>query len=748
MKNLFITLFLLGMSMVVCSQDYYWYRGTKIPLERGCKQYIIYEDDKLSESDKSHITYSEDVFYDEIPNLKWGTTSAHAVINDTAHVHYSTISYRKDGDYYDNLFITHRFYVKLKNQEDLPLLEELAAQNSAEIESKAELVNESGTFPAWYILRCKLDAPKNALELANLFYETTDLFSATEPEMINIIAREFPKAIKSLCDEWNVLEYRYNSVWGGQDEFHTLHYTLKTDTLISNQYYSKLYKENKYLGALREGKNADIYYIPSDSTHEYLLYAFNVHIGDTLKNVWIGFQNEYYHLLFQNVIVKEIQTTNPRTFVLDVERKFINDEIVHGELKWLEGIGFLSSPDGGFFDPLAGGFFYNVLCAYNNGEQVYTSEMGQKYGCYYDGEKPQATTWHCVSVYRTVFDDDNVSFSPATYRLQGDTLFGDTRYKTLRSENGTYWGAVRKTADGQQVYYRPGEGTGKFPASLGKEYLLYDFSVKEGDTVVAYSGFMDTSIEEGTPNPYNPPMDSMVVVSVNVIDGRKHVQILMLNYLNQHLTQEVEWIEGIGTRNILFCYDRNFLPGNNWGLYTLCAEDSEGNILYSFDTDYLGVHNNCPDFTLITNTPPSDTIPLFIKDGPGSSTVEPVDPNQIVAVLQMDVLSIFEYIGKEIGYKLSQTSSGNTPIIKRLVKSDTFHESVAVTLTENGTYLLELTHPDWNYTIVGTFEYMGGENAVINTEATVPSARKILRDGQLLIRKGDKICTLTGIQIQ
>lgn len=339
--------------------------------------------------------------------------------------------------------------------------------------------------------------------------------------------------IPSLCDEWNVLEYRYNSYWGGQDEFHTLHYTQKTDTFITNQRYAKLYKENNYLGALREGNNADIYYIPSDSTHEYLLYAFNAHVGDTLKNVWFGFQDKN-HLPFQNVIVKEIQTTNPRTFVLDVERKFINDEIVHGELKWLEGIGFLSSPDGGFFDPLAGGFCYNVLCAYMEGEQVYTSEMGQKYGCYYDGNVPQ-----------------------------------------------------------------------------------------------------------------------------------------------------------------------------------------------------------------------TDTIPLFIKDGPGSSTVEPVDPNQIVAVLQMDVLSIYEYIGKEIGYKLSQTSSSsNAPVGKRLVKSDTFQKSVAVTLTESGTYLLELTHPDWDYSIVGTFEYREEKDAVINAEAAHPSAQKMLRDGQLLIRKGDKIYTLTGVQIQ
>lgn len=523
MKNLFITLFLIGMSMSVCSQDYYWYKGTKVPLERGCRKYIIYEDDKLSESDKSHITYSEDVFYDEIPDLKWGTTSAHAVINDTAHVHYSTISYRKGGDYYDNLFITHRFYVKLKNQEDLPLLQELAAQNNVEIE-------ESDALLAWHILRCKLDAPKNALELANLFYETTDLFSAAEPEMINTILSEWPKTIKSLCDEWNVLEYRYNSYWGGQDEFHTLHYTQKTDTFITNQRYAKLYKENNYLGALREGNNADIYYIPSDSTHEYLLYAFNAHVGDTLKNVWFGFQDKN-HLPFQNVIVKEIQTTNPRTFVLDVERKFINDEIVHGELKWLEGIGFLSSPDGGFFDPLAGGFCYNVLCAYMEGEQVYTSGMGQKYGCYYDGNVPQ-----------------------------------------------------------------------------------------------------------------------------------------------------------------------------------------------------------------------TDTIPLFIKDGPGSSTVEPVDPNQVVATLQGDQLTIHENSGEDITYSLQNTSSQQAPAQHRAPQSDTFRNEVTVQITEFGEYLLQLTNPSWGYAIVGRFNYVAEGIEMTNDQLQVTN--KVIMEGQLFIRRGKKVYTITGQQIQ
>ena len=204
----------------------------------------------------------------------------------------------------------------------------------------------------------------------------------------------------------------------------------------------------------------------------------------------------------------------------------------------------------------------------------------------FSNELSQATTWNCVRVYRMAFDYGNVDFFPATYQLQGDTLFGDIHYKTLRSENGMYCGAVRKTDDGKQVYYHPA-GAERYPSTLGKEFLLYDFSVKAGDTVVTYTGFMDIYLDEGVSDSYEFLMDSMVVVSVNVIDGRKHVLVHQLNG-----THQIEWIEGIGTRSVLFSCDRNTIPGNYFGLYTLCAADSAGNVLYSFDTDHLGIHNN------------------------------------------------------------------------------------------------------------------------------------------------------------
>lgn len=534
MKHLFSTFFLIGMSMTVCSQDYYWYRGTKVPLERGCRKYIIYENDKLSESDKSHITHSEDVFYDEIPNLKLGTTTAHAIIEDTAHVHYSIISYRKDGDYYDNMFVTHRFFVKLKNQENFPLLQELADRYSVEIEHKSALENEEGVSPPWYILRCKLDAPKNALELANLFYETTDLFSATEPEMINIILPDFPKAIKSLCDEWNVGYESFQS-FGPINYNAVIKYRLATDTMINGQRYVQLaYDNSPYMeGALREGSNRDIYYIPPGSTHEYLLYAFNAQVGDTITNLYVGAmgKEEGYQ-----AVVRAISDSNPRIFTVGVNI----DEYTEYSIKWIEGVGSPETPCGLAVVPPSPADVgtYSLLCAYNKGEQVYVSEMGEQHGCEY-----------------------------------------------------------------------------------------------------------------------------------------------------------------------------NYNPGST----------------------------------------PADTIPLYIKDGPGSSTIEPVDPNEIIAKLILDELQMKEYLHTVIDYNLTKAPAANSsPAVKHVnpvVAADSFTDSETVTLTESGRYTLEMSHPDWDYTIVGTFVY-NARQGLETIENSQSACTKELREGQLLIRQGEQLYTPTGIRIQ
>ncbi|MBQ2175221.1 MAG: hypothetical protein II453_09210 [Alphaproteobacteria bacterium] len=174
-KSLLSILCLL--SIAGYSQDYYWYQNEKIPLERGNQLFIIYEDDFLKESDKQQIIHSEDVFYDEIPNLKWGTTKPDAVIEDMEHVHYHTPSYIYTENF-DNIhmFLTHQFYVKLKSKDDVTLLQEMTKQYQVEIVRDTDFAN-------WYVLRCKLNPTLNALQLANLFHES-GLFAAAEPEFL------------------------------------------------------------------------------------------------------------------------------------------------------------------------------------------------------------------------------------------------------------------------------------------------------------------------------------------------------------------------------------------------------------------------------------------------------------------------------------------------------------------------------------------------------------------------------------
>lgn len=114
-----------------------------------------------------------------MPNLKWGITQPDAIIKDVEHVLYRISSYKTaDGG---NVFVTHRFYVKLKHEDDLSLLLNTAKQCSADIEEIDE------DIPLWYILRCKLPASKNALELANIFYES-GFFAVAEPEFMGNIS--------------------------------------------------------------------------------------------------------------------------------------------------------------------------------------------------------------------------------------------------------------------------------------------------------------------------------------------------------------------------------------------------------------------------------------------------------------------------------------------------------------------------------------------------------------------------------
>ena len=346
--------------------------------------------------------------------------------------------------------------------------------------------------------------------------------------------------LPSLCDEWHVLRYSGATLPWDEYDFSTYVEKLTTDTIIHGNRYVKLMSGGGYRGALREGDNHDIYFIPAHGDHEFLLYAFNAQAGDTLTNLWLGGTAEMVPQNGYKAVITAISDDSPRIFNIKyIPASEEGERLVPPQVIWREGIGLDDGPVSVECPTCACSCGHIMLCAYKDGKQVYASEEAEKYGCYYDSAKQPA------------------------------------------------------------------------------------------DTVALY------------------------------------------------------WRSG---------------------------------------------------------------------DGPGSTTVTPVDPNQVVATLNDNLLTIREQSGEEVTYSLAVTPINHAPARHELpeaqkeVSAGNFRNSVAVQLSQNGSYTLTLSKAGWENDIYGSFDYTAsGLQPVATTDAP---ARKILRNGQLLIQQGDKIFTLTGVQVE
>jgi hypothetical protein len=480
-----------------------------------------------------------------------------------------------------------------------------------------------------------------------------------------------PLRLKSLCDEWNmlgiVIPIERNILLNYKQQ-------LTTDTTINNQWYVKLEQNGKHLGALREFTTSRISCIPAGSTHEYLLYAWDVQVGDKLSNLWIGGRPKDCPEGYTATITA-ISDDSPRVFTVEIDYPYINDDsVIYIPLhyNWVEGVGLPTGPIGSECAPNCyDDFGRHVLCAYKDGEHVYTSEWGEKYGCEYNSPEFQEQLLGMWQVYKQdvtdVYWDEEGVPSRETRTFNIDTEETCARIWHIEAKHIFEAGPCIDIRYPLPTYTLTALDNGTWQLTIPE---LYDLFVN--DTTEAPSGT--------TP--------------------------IIIHKLDEN---NMEW-------------EYSFYRGD------------EGPTTYYQYLWRVGTQDN-------------DTLPLYIRDGAGTSTVEPVDPNQIVATLVGDMLSIYEYIGAEIGYKVSKASPGNNmPARKRKMADDTFSESVSIQLKESGLYTLELTNPEWGYTIVGTFEY-DGMQGIEPVETVVPAAQKILRDGQLLIRKGDRTYTVQGIEL-
>ncbi len=132
------------------------------------------------------------------------------------------------------------------------------------------------------------------------------------------------------------------------------------------------------------------------------------------------------------------------------------------------------------------------------------------------------------------------------------------------------------------------------------------------------------------------------------------------------------------------------------------------------------------------------TIPMTYKnvesltesaDDPGSSTVDPVDPNQAKAELTGNTLKVYE------GLEGNAQISVNNMTHPQVILQTSFDESVTLTLTDTAQYSIQLYHPSIGF-VYGTFQY------------PIDKVRKVMQNGRVLIRFGKHFYSPSGVKIQ
>ncbi|MBC7923336.1 MAG: S8 family serine peptidase, partial [Ferruginibacter sp.] len=187
------------------SQEYFfYYQGRPQPLRLNTEYAYVVTSEEVTDSSQlgkalgeeaSVIRFSEDntaqtlrpVSQTDPKREHWAEIQLRSKRSDAEYVDY--LRKLKEGGflkvvspYFQNqraskIGLSHYFYVKLKSNEDFPVLAKMAG------ESNVLIVGQNKFMPLWYTLKCTDQSPSNALENANRFYES-GLFTHAEPDLM------------------------------------------------------------------------------------------------------------------------------------------------------------------------------------------------------------------------------------------------------------------------------------------------------------------------------------------------------------------------------------------------------------------------------------------------------------------------------------------------------------------------------------------------------------------------------------
>ena len=181
-RYLMMILFIISCSIYTIAQDYYYYKGNKIPLTLNEKKVCVsMSKDNKDVSDKIRANIQIlDTIRDEtfetfiITHSDFKKLTAQDFWEEDAKSVILTSSYYIKNN--KEVFASPYFYVKLKKEEDIDLLTSYAEKY------RFTIVRQNSFMPLWYILAVTKDCDKNVLECVNSLWESGD-FAASEPDL-------------------------------------------------------------------------------------------------------------------------------------------------------------------------------------------------------------------------------------------------------------------------------------------------------------------------------------------------------------------------------------------------------------------------------------------------------------------------------------------------------------------------------------------------------------------------------------
>ena len=409
------------------------------------------------------------------------------------------------------------------------------------------------------------------------------------------------------CNQWNILSHGYQ---GPQDPLaaaRTSIFWLSNNTVNRDgqEYIPLMCSSSKpdvestnLIGELRFTEDKQVYFY-YDNT-EYLLYDFDVQVGDTL-DIFGGIELYSYSFVEQKTyphVITKIDTLDDGRLQItsDAIVIFEDGEVGTFEEKqqqiWIEGLGSINGIVHTGINPgIAGNPAIVMLCAYRDDECVYKTDSNDPYwidytqlGCVYnegdfiDGAFPMLS-----GLQRTICNEYCEDSKTSLQKFEDILFEHDKPYIYCESAF-----LIREENNKILIYSH----------SLDKDLVLYDFTLEVGDSLPRL--YLDESAEKDLYWIYYNimnvvdyhkdlegnilPADTLIVTDVSAItllDGKE--------YKKWTFNNGMEYVEGIGSygNNMQF-FDFFQLIGNMavpvslHGTHLVCVSKN-GKLLYQMD---------------------------------------------------------------------------------------------------------------------------------------------------------------------